>query len=71
VQVERIAGRMDRSSESLQDILANVRQGKGTLGRLAYDDRLYEDLDSLAINLNLLVKDLRENPGRYVNVSVF
>jgi len=70
-QVERVAGRLDHSTESLQEILANVRTGKGTLGKLAYDERLYNDVDSLAINLNLLIKDLRENPGRYVRVSVF
>lgn len=70
-QVERVAGRLDRSSEALQEILGNIRKGKGTLGRLVYDDKLYDDVDSLAINLTLLVKDLRENPGRYVNVSVF
>ena len=70
-QVERIAARMDQSSESLQEILANVRKGKGTLGKLAYDEKLYDDIDSLAMNLNFLVKDLRENPGRYLRVSVF
>jgi phospholipid/cholesterol/gamma-HCH transport system substrate-binding protein len=42
-----------------------------TLGKLVQDERLYNHMDSLSMNLNLLVKDLRENPQRYVKLSLF
>lgn len=38
---------------------------------LIHDRRLYDNLDSLSVNLNLLARDLRENPHRYVQVSIF
>lgn len=59
------------TTQSLDVVLGKVEKGHGTLGKLVHEDKLYNDIDSLASNLNLLVKDLRENPGKYVKVSVF
>ncbi len=42
---------------SLDDILYNVREGKGTIGKFLYDDRFYEDLEGMAA-------DLKENPWK-------
>jgi phospholipid/cholesterol/gamma-HCH transport system substrate-binding protein len=65
------AANLRETSASLDTILLEAKQGKGTLGKVIRDDRLYNDIDSLAINLNLLAKDIRENPQRFVKVSVF
>ena len=59
------------TTQSLDVVLGKIEKGHGTLGKLVYEEKLYNDIDSLASNLNLLVKDLRENPGKYVKVSVF
>ena len=59
------------TTQSLDVVLGKIEKGHGTLGKLVHEEKLYNDLDSLASNLNLLVKDLRENPGKYVKVSVF
>ncbi|HTR80429.1 MAG TPA: MlaD family protein [Bacteroidota bacterium] len=59
------------TTQSLDVVLDRIQRGQGTLGKLVHEEKLYNDIDSLASNLNLLVKDLRENPGRYVKVSVF
>jgi phospholipid/cholesterol/gamma-HCH transport system substrate-binding protein len=59
------------TTQSLDVVLNKIQKGQGTLGKLVHEERLYNDIDSLASNLNLLVKDLRENPGKYVKVSVF
>jgi len=42
---------------SLDDILYNVSEGKGTIGKFLYDDRFYEDLEGMAA-------DLKENPWK-------
>ena len=42
---------------SLDDILYNVSEGQGTIGKFLYDDRFYEDLEGLAA-------DLKENPWK-------
>jgi len=59
------------TTQSLDIVLGKIEKGHGTLGKLVHEEKLYNDIDSLASNLNLLVKDLRENPGKYVKVSVF
>ena len=69
--MERISSKLEQTTESLDFVVANIRNGEGTIGKLVHDERLYNDLDSLSVNLNLLVKDIRENPDRYVNISLF
>jgi phospholipid/cholesterol/gamma-HCH transport system substrate-binding protein len=56
---------------SLQTILARMENGEGTLGRLSVSDTLYTDLSAAIESARLLMDDLRENPGRYINVSIF
>lgn len=55
----------------LSTIMSGVNNGKGTLGKLMNDDGLYQNLERTSKQLDLLMQDLRLNPKRYVNVSVF
>lgn len=62
---------LDSTLISVKNIIAKVNQGEGTMGLLINDSSLYTNLDSTAYHLDVLLKDLREHPGRYVQVSVF
>ncbi len=55
----------------LRVILARMERGEGTLGRLSRDDSLYVNLTEAASSLQLLLDDIRENPGRYISLSIF
>jgi phospholipid/cholesterol/gamma-HCH transport system substrate-binding protein len=55
----------------LAGILAKVDRGEGTLGSLINDEKLYNDLQQAVLELNALIVDIKENPKRYVRVSVF
>ncbi|MGB5873357.1 MAG: MlaD family protein [Bacteroidota bacterium] len=68
---DRVSARMNYTTESVNYLLTRLKNGEGTLGMLIHDRRLYDNLDSLSVNLNLLARDLRENPHRYVQVSIF
>ncbi|NDV17325.1 MCE family protein [Muricauda sp. TY007] len=57
--------------EKLNDILAKIERGEGSLGKLHQDDALYNNLAEASRELDLLLQDFRLNPKRYVNVSVF
>jgi phospholipid/cholesterol/gamma-HCH transport system substrate-binding protein len=48
-----------------------MERGEGTLGRLSTDDTLYEEVTTATESLRLLLDDFRENPRRYVNISIF
>ena len=62
---------LDAATESLRTVLARMEAGEGTLGRLSTDEALYTNLNAAAQSLNELLADVRANPNRYINVSIF
>ncbi len=61
----------NRTVDNLQKLLAGVQAGKGTLGKLTSDDKLYANVNATTASLEKLLTDLRENPKRYVQFSIF
>lgn len=65
---------ISNTNEALQyshNILRKIDSGEGTMGLLANNDTLYRKLESASAELDLLLKDIREHPRRYVHFSVF
>jgi len=56
---------------NLNQLLAKIENGEGSLGKLANDEAFYDNLSNASRELDLLLQDFRLNPKRYVNVSVF
>ncbi|QLG46670.1 MlaD family protein [Costertonia aggregata] len=56
---------------SLDMLLGKIEKGEGSLGKLANNEELYDNLSNASRELDLLLQDFRLNPKRYVNVSVF
>lgn len=56
---------------NVDKIMANLQAGKGTMGKMLNDEALYNNLSKTSKELELLLEDVRLNPTRYVNVSVF
>ena len=54
-----------------EQLIKNLNEGGGTAGLLLNDERLYEELTNSAANLGKLLEDLKANPRRYVNFSLF
>lgn len=52
-------------------LMKGLESGKGTMGKLLKDEALYVNLEKTSKELELLLQDVRLNPTRYVNVSVF
>ncbi len=57
--------------DNMQMLLGKIENGEGTLGKLVNNDELYNNLSDASKELDLLLQDMRLNPKRYVNVSVF
>ncbi len=57
--------------ETLNSILAKAGSTEGSLGKLMNDKTLYDNLTNTIRSANILMDDLRVNPKRYVNISVF
>ncbi len=62
---------LDRTLANMDTALTRINRGEGTLGMLITDDSLYINLENATNSLDALLKDVKENPKRYVQVSVF
>lgn len=62
---------VNTSLESLSATLSKINQGKGNLGLLLNDENLYINLQRSTQNLDSLINDIRINPKRYLNISIF
>ncbi len=49
-------------------IMTKINKGEGTMGMLINNDSLYKKLDRTADDLDKLLKDVRINPNRYINI---
>ena len=62
---------LDKAAVSLRALLERIDRGEGTLGKLATDDALYVNANRAAESLASLLDDVRANPNKYINVSIF
>ena len=65
-QLDRSLTQLETTTASLDELLAKINEGEGTLGRLVNDPSLYVKLDSAATNINHILENFEENPGRYL-----
>ena len=55
----------------LDTLLVDASDGKGSLGQLLVNDSLYYNLQNSLHSLDNLLIDLKENPSKYINVTIF
>ncbi len=57
--------------KKLNNVLAEVESGQGTVGKLLHDEKLYSELVETNNELQNLASDLQLHPERYIHFSVF
>ncbi|HWV55928.1 MAG TPA: MlaD family protein [Longimicrobiales bacterium] len=69
---------MGRSMDALEQalltmtsILAKIDGGEGTLGRLVNDSSLYSEVEATLREVRQLATDIREQPGRFIDLRIF
>ncbi len=65
-ELEAVRIELESATANFNEILEKINMGEGTIGKLVNDPSMYENLDSLTIELNNLIKGINENPGRYL-----
>lgn len=63
--------KLEGTLTNVDNILADVQNGKGTLGKLMKDEAVYKNLEGASNELKELLADVKNNPKRYVHFSVF
>lgn len=61
----------DTALGGLARVTSRIEAGEGTLGRLLSDDGVAVRTEEALNQLNMLLQDIRENPRRYVRLSIF
>lgn len=71
IQLGKTVNNLNTTVASLQSILKDINNGKGTIGQLTSNDSLYINLEHTAGSVNALLTDMKANPKRYVHFSLF
>jgi phospholipid/cholesterol/gamma-HCH transport system substrate-binding protein len=66
-----VISEFETTALSLNTLLNSINNGEGSLGKLMKDDALYTNLEASTKEVELLVRDLKEHPKRYVHFSLF
>lgn len=57
--------------KSFKDLLDGINDPEGSIGKLLNNGSVYDSVDSLLKDVNLLVDKIQENPRKYLKISVF
>lgn len=71
LDLQKTLNTLNETVGSLKAAIGKFDKKDGTLGLLLNDTKLYNNLTATANKLNLLIDDLKTNPKRYVNISIF
>jgi phospholipid/cholesterol/gamma-HCH transport system substrate-binding protein len=62
--------RLASMSDRLDKVMAGLQDGQGTAGQLLRDRELYENMNGAVEELRQLVRDIRADPRKFLNVRV-
>ena len=69
--VKQTVTTLQKTLAELDKTLTAINQKEGTAGKLIYDTDLYDNLSASTKEVELLLRDLKEHPKRYVHFSLF
>jgi phospholipid/cholesterol/gamma-HCH transport system substrate-binding protein len=70
-RIDELVAVLEGTVNELKTTIGKVGSNNGSLGKLLNDNKLYDNLNNAVLRLQVLLDDVRVNPKRYVNISVF
>jgi phospholipid/cholesterol/gamma-HCH transport system substrate-binding protein len=67
---DALYNRLNSMADRLDKVTASLQTGQGTAGQLLQDKQLYENMNGAVGELRQLVRDIRADPRKYLNVRV-
>jgi phospholipid/cholesterol/gamma-HCH transport system substrate-binding protein len=71
VNVAEVIVNANHTILQLEEVVKKMNTGDGDVAKLLNDGVLYKNLGSALRSLNELIDDIKKNPKRYINVTVF
>lgn len=69
--IRQLVNNAQSTINNANDVIAKVKSGEGTVGQLIQNDSLYRNINQTIECVNVLLKDIKEHPSDYLNVTVF
>ncbi len=70
-KVDQLQARFDELTVKIDDMMARINSGKGTIGQLMVNPQLNEALAGTTREFQELAKGLKANPRKFVSIRVF
>lgn len=71
VNLAVLVNELEETISNFKSLSESLNSGEGTLGKLLNDDALYDNLEHATRQMEELLQDVKLNPRRYINISVF
>jgi phospholipid/cholesterol/gamma-HCH transport system substrate-binding protein len=68
---KRLVANFDSTNTRLQSLIAKAESPNGTVGKFLTDSLLYTDFRRLLTTTDSLIADIKANPRKYINLSIF
>lgn len=65
-ELEILSKDLNKTNDELHDILTKINAGEGSLGKMVNDPALYNNLESMTKEMDSLIKNINENPRKYL-----
>ncbi|MDP3313982.1 MlaD family protein [Lutibacter sp.] len=62
---------LEETINNLNGVLSSIESGKGTLGKLVKDEKMYNNLTNASKELEELLREMKLHPKRFVHFSLF
>ena len=66
-----VTGEMKTTTDRFNTLLGKLESGEGTVAKLVNDPALANDLRGLIARFDSLTLDIKKNPRKYINLSIF
>lgn len=63
--------KLETTLTNVNSLLVDMKSGKGTIGKLMTDDKMYTNLTNASKEMEELLREMKLNPKRFVHFSLF
>ena len=71
LELNKTMKKLQQTVDSFNSVVNKMEEGDGSIAKLLNDKQLYENLKNASKEMEELLKDVKENPKRYVHFSIF